>query len=56
MKFIDTLKNGIELCFRVDEQQEFKKSRRNFYVNPLITPRIISSVTKLWKKRKLKKI
>ena len=35
----------IKLCFRVDEQ-EVKKSRRNFYVNPWITPGIISSVAK----------
>ena len=59
LKFIDTLKNDIELCFKVDEQ-EFKKSRRNFYVNPWITPGIIASVRKkhlyykLWKKTKSK--
>ena len=45
LKFIDTLKNEIELCFRVDEQ-EFEKSKRNFYVNPWITPGIIASVRK----------
>ena len=55
IKFIDSLKNETELSFRVDEQ-DFKKSRRNLYVNPWITPGIISSVTKkhlyytLWKK------
>ena len=55
LKFVDTLKSEIELCFRVDEQ-EFKKSKRNFYVNPWITPGIIASVGKkhlyykLWKK------
>ena len=59
LKFIDTLKNEIELCFRVDEQ-EFKKSKRNFYVNPWITPGIIASVRKkhlyykLWKKTQTK--
>ena len=59
VKYIDTLKNEIEQSFRVDEQ-EFKKSRRNFYVNPWITPGIISSVTKkhlyykLWKKTQTK--
>ena len=59
IKFIDTLKNEIELSFRVDEQ-EFKKSRRNFYVNPWITPGIIASITKkhlyykLWKKTQTK--
>ena len=55
LKFIDTLKNEIEACFRVDEQQ-FKKSKRNFYVNPWITPGIIASIQKkhmyykLWKR------
>ena len=59
LKFIDTLKNEIELCFKVDEQ-EFKKSKRNFYVNPWITPGIIASITKkhlyykLWKKTQTK--
>ena len=59
IKFIDSLKNEIELCFRVDEQ-EFKKSKRNFYVNPWITPGIIASITKkhlyyrLWKKTQTK--
>ena len=59
IKFIDSLKNEIELNFRVDEQQ-FQKSRRNFYVNPWITPGIISSITrkhlyyKLWKKTQTK--
>ena len=59
IKFIDTLKNEIEVSFRVDEQ-EFKKSRRNFYVNPWITPGIIVSVAKkqlyykLWKKTQTK--
>ena len=59
IKFIDTLKNEIELCFRVDEQ-EFKKSKRNFYVNPWITPGIIASIRKkhlyykLWKKTQTK--
>ena len=55
VKFIDTLKKEIESCFKVDEQK-FKKSRRNFYTNPWITPGIISSIAKkhfyykLWKK------
>ena len=59
IKFIDSLKKEIELTFRVDEQ-EFKKSRRNFYTNPWITPGIIASVTKkhlyykLWKKTQTK--
>ena len=47
----------VETCFRVDEKQ-FKKSRRNFYTNPWITPGIIASVNKkhlyykIWKKSK----
>ena len=59
INFIDSLKNEIELSFGVDEQ-EFKKSRRNFYVNPWITPGIIASITKkhlfykLWKKTQAK--
>ena len=59
LNFIDTLKNEIEVCFKVDEQ-EFKKSKRNFYVNPWITPGIIASVKKkhmyykLWKKTQSK--
>ena len=44
IKFIDSFKNEIELRFRVDEH-DFLKSRRNLYVNPWITPGIISSVT-----------
>ena len=61
IKFIYTLQNEIELCFRVDEH-EFKKSKRNFYVNPWITQGIIASVRKkhlyykLWKKLKLNAI
>ena len=59
IKFIDSLKHEIEVSFRVDEH-EFKKSRRNFYVNPWITPGIIASITKkhlyykLWKKTQSK--
>ena len=59
IKFINSFKNEIELSFRVDEQ-DFKKSRRNFYVYPWITPGIISSVTekhlyyKIWKKTQTK--
>ena len=58
-KFIDYLKNEIELSFRVDEK-EFKKSKRNVYVNPWITPGIINSINKkhtfykLWKKSQTK--
>ena len=60
VQFVDKLKNEIELNFKVDEQV-FKKSKRNFYDNPWITPGIISSITKkhlyykLWKKSKNKK-
>ena len=59
IKFIDSLKGEIEISFRVDEQ-DFKSSRRNFYVNPWITPGIIASITKkhlyyrLWKKTQTK--
>ena len=54
-KFVDNLKTEIELSFRVDEKA-FKKSKRNFYVNPWITPGIVNSINKkhiyykLWKK------
>ena len=55
-KFVDNLKTEIESSFKVDESK-FKKSRRNFYINPWITPGIVSSITrkhfyyKLWKKK-----
>ena len=42
LQFVDTLKNEIESSFKVDEH-EFKKSKRNFYVNPWITPGIVFS-------------
>ena len=57
--FINHLKGDIESSFRVDEQK-FKSSRRNFYVNPWITPGIIASIKKkhmyykLWKKTQTK--
>ena len=44
-KFVDTIKKEIEVTFKVDERK-FKNSQRNFYVNPWITPGIISSITK----------
>ena len=59
-KFIDDFKTEIESSFRVEEQ-DFKKSRRNFYVNPWITPGIKVSIAKkqlyykLWKKTQNKK-
>ena len=58
-KFVEGLKNEIELHFRVEEQ-EFKKSRRNFYVNPWITPGLKASIAKkhfyykMWKKTQTK--
>ena len=59
IKFIEGLKNEIELNFRVEEQ-EFKKSRRNFYANPWITPGLKASIAKkhlyykMWKKTQTK--
>ena len=59
VKFVDILKTEIESSFKVDELK-FKKSRRNFYVNPWITPGIVSSINKkhlyykLWKKTQTK--
>ena len=43
--FYEKLTNEIELSFRVEEHK-FKKSRRNFYVNPWITPGLKSSIEK----------
>ena len=58
-KFVDDLKTEIDSSFKVDESN-FKNSRRNFYINPWITPSIISSINKkhlyykLWKKTRSK--
>jgi hypothetical protein len=55
--FVGDIKGLVESCFRVDEEQ-FKKSRRNFYTNPWITPGLIASVNKkhfyykIWRKSK----
>ena len=43
--FVDSMINKIDETFRVDEEV-FKKSRRNFLVNPWITSGIIASVSK----------
>ena len=57
--FVNTLNEEIESNFKV-EGRVFKKSRRNFYVNPWIRPGIISSINKkhifykLWKKTQTK--
>ena len=54
-KFVQHIKDCIETIFRI-ETEEFQKSRRNFLVNPWITPGIIASVNtkemhyKQWKK------
>lgn len=58
-KFVQHIKDCIETTFRI-ETEEFQKSRRNFLVNPWITPGIIASVNtkemhyKQWKKSKSK--
>ena len=58
-KFVSTLNKEIDSSFKAEERV-FKKSRRNFYVNPWITPGIVSSITKkhlfykLWKKTQTK--
>ena len=55
--FVSQIKKLVDDSFRVDEKK-FKKSRRNFYTNPWITPGIIASINKkhcyykLWKKSK----
>ena len=55
--FVMKFKKYSEECFRI-EDGGIKKSRRNFYVNPWITPGIKSSICKkhlyykLWKKSK----
>ena len=43
--FVDSIKEKIEENFCVNEES-FKKSRRNFLVNPWITPGIIASINK----------
>jgi len=54
-QFLKMIKDKIENVFKVDEEN-FKKSRRNVFTNPWITPGIISSVSrkeflyKQWKK------
>ena len=55
IKFIKQFKECSDECFRVEEHS-FKKSRRNFYVNPWATPGIRASISKkhcmykLWKR------
>ena len=57
VKFVEQFKNYCDECFKV-EKDNFKKSRRNFYVNPWITPGIRACISKklhhykLWKKKK----
>ena len=57
VKFVEQFKNYCDECFKV-EKHNFKKSRRNFYVNPWITPAIRACISKklhhykLWKKNK----
>ena len=57
--FVTEIKRYNEECFKI-EDVSVKKSRRNFYVNPWITPCIKSSICqkhyyyKLWKKSKHK--
>ena len=57
VKFVEQFKNYCDECFKV-EKHNFKKSRRNFYVNPWITPGIRACISKklhhykLWKKKK----
>ena len=54
IKFVKQFKECFDECFRVEEHN-FKKSRRNFYVNPWATPGIRACISKknymykLWK-------
>ena len=43
--FANKIRDHIEECFRV-ESENFKRSRRNIFVNPWITPGIIASVNR----------
>ena len=44
--YIESFKDKIDANFRVEESNLNKKSRRNIFVNPWITPGIIASVNK----------